>query len=313
VTKGSATRKVSDIDWEFFPVEERKKVANAIFIPRGFTDEFLSAMKEIREGSKEGAEAMCLVVVGEKGVGKSAFLKVYAAQNPAETIVEGNVISITRPVVYVSFPPSPTLKGSAEVFLAALAGPTSVRGSRTTLTQRIKELLVDLRTELVIADEFQHVREEGAKGKSVVADWLKDILKCTNVPFVLSGMPDTIDIIQADDQLASLTEEPTTITPYDWDGAGSQRAWCTLLAKIDQQLPFNYLSDLAIEKTAENLFLCTDGNLRRLRAILRIAVARALTNGGKLLSWDDLAAGYYRLPKMPDVRGNPFDRNGLFK
>jgi GTPase SAR1 family protein len=313
VTQGSAKRKASDIDWETVPVKERKTVANAIFVPRGFTDDFLSAVKEVREGSKEGAEAMCLVVVGEKGVGKSAFLKVYAAENPAETVVEDNVVFITRPVVYVSFPPSPTLKGSAEVFLTALAGSASVRGSRATLTQRIKELLGDLRTELVIADEFQHVREEGAKGKSEVADWLKDILKCTNVPFVLAGMPETIDIIQADEQLASLTEEPTTITPYVWDGAGSQRAWCTLLAKIDQQLPFNYLSDLAIGKIAENLFLCTDGNLRRLRAILRIAIARALANGGKLLTWDDLAAGYHRLPKMPDVRGNPFDRNGLFR
>ncbi len=313
MTKTAAKRKTGDIDWEAQPISKRKEVANAIFIPRGFTDDFLAAMQEVREGSKEGAEAMCLVVVGEKGVGKSAFLKVYAAQNPPERIVDGNVVTITRPVVYVSFPPSPTLKGSAEVFLAALAGRGSVRGSRTVLTQRIKELLVDLRTELVIADEFQHVREEGARGRSDVADWLKDILKCTNVPFVLSGMPDTIDIIQADDQLESLTEEPITITRYDWGDPGSKVAWCTLLAKIDQQLPFNYLSDLAIGTTAENLFICTDGNLRRLRAILRIAVSRALANGGKLLTWDDLAAGYHRLPKMPGVKGNPFDRNGLFK
>ena len=313
MTKVVAKRKPGNTDWETVPKSKRKEVANAIFIPRGFTDDFLAAMQEVREGSKEGAEAMCLVVVGEKGVGKSAFLKVYAAQNPTDRIVEGNVVTITRPVVYVSFPPSPTLKGSAEVFLAALAGNGSVRGSRSVLTQRIKELLIDLRTELVIADEFQHVREEGAKGKSVVADWLKDILKCTNIPFVLAGMPETIDIIQADDQLESLTEEPTTITRYDWEDTGSKRAWCTLLAKIDQLLPFNYLSDLAIGDTAENLYLCTDGNLRRLRAILRIAVARALANGGKLLTWDDLAAGYHRIPKMPGVRGNPFDQNGLFK
>lgn len=312
MTKEATKRKAGSIDWEAEPAKRRKEVANTIFIPRGFTEDFLATMQEVREGSKEGAEAMCLVVVGEKGVGKSAFLKVYAAQNPTERIVDGNVVTVTRPVVYVSFPPSPTLKGSAEVFLAALAGRGSVRGSRTVLTQRIKELLIDLRTELVIADEFQHVREEGAKGKSGVADWLKDILKCTNIPFVLSGMPDTIDIIQADEQLESLTEEPTTITGYDWDNPGSKVAWCTLLAKIDQQLPFNFLSDLAIGDTAENLFLCTDGNLRRLRAILRIAIARALANGGKLLTWDDLAAGYHRLPKMPGLSGNPFDQNGLF-
>ncbi len=300
-------------DWEAVSLKARKEVANAIFVPRGFTDEFVSAMQELRDGSKEGAEAMCLVVVGEKGVGKSAFLKRYAEDNPQERVVEGNVVTITRPVVYVPFPPSPTLKGAAEVFLAALAGPGSLRGSRTALTQRIKEMLIDLKTELVIADEFQHVRDEGRKGKSEVADWLKDIVKSTNIPFVLAGMPETVQIIQADEQLHSLTEEPTVITTYDWEDSGSRFAWRALLAKIDLQLPFNERSELSEQETARTLFVCTDGNLRRLRAILRVAVNRALSNGGKLITWDDLAAGYHRLPKMPDVKGNPFDRSGIFK
>lgn len=300
-------------DWETISDTDRKGAANGIFVPRGFTTEFLDAMQEVRDGSKEGAEAMCLVVVGEKGVGKSAFLKRYADENPQQRIIDGNVVTITRPVVYVSFPPSPTLKGSAEVFLTALAGSWSVRGSRTTLTQRIKELLVDLKTELVIADEFQHVREDGDKGRSAVADWLKDILKCTNIPFVLAGMPETVEIIQADEQLHSLTEEPTVITAYDWEDKESRMAWRALLAKIDLQLPFNERSDLAESETSLNLFRCTGGNLRQLRAILRIAIARALRNRGKLLTWDDLAAGYHRLPKMLDVKGNPFDGKELLK
>lgn len=306
-------RAKGEIDWEALSDEARKAAANSIFIPRGITTEFLDAMQELREGSREGAEAMCLVLVGEKGVGKSEFLKRYAAQHPSKRIVDDNVVTMTRPVVYVPFPPSTTLKGSSEVFLTALAGPMSLRGSRTVLTQRIKELIIDLETELVIADEFQHVREEGAKGKSLVADWLKDILKSTNVPFVLAGMPETVEIIQADPQLHSLTEEPVIITPYDWEDGDSRHAWRALVAKIDQELPFNQLSDLAELEVARNLFLCTDGNLRRLRAILRIATARALRNKGKLLTWDDLAAGYYRLPKLPQLKGNPFDRNGLFK
>lgn len=310
----TAKRKTeASFDWEAVSDTERKEIANAIFVPRGFTSEFIAAMEELRLGSKEGAEAMCLVVVGEKGVGKSKFLERYALENPAETIIEENVITLTRPVVYLSFPPSPTLRGSADVFLTALAGSSSVRGSRTALTQRIKEMLIDLKTELVIADEFQHVRQDGDKGRSEVANWLKDILKCTNVPFVLAGMPEMIEIIQADDQLHSLTEEPTIITKYDWEDPSSRTAWRALLAKVDVQLPFNERSDLAEEETALNLYRCSDGNLRRLRAILRIAVARALTNKGKLLTWDDLAAGYHRLPKMVGLTGNPFNRNGLFQ
>jgi GTPase SAR1 family protein len=299
--------------WRDVSDRQRKEAANAIFVPRGFTDEFINAMQELRDGSKEGAEAMCLVVVGEKGVGKSAFLRRYAEDNPQERVVSGNVITITRPVIYVPFPPSPTLKGAAEVFLAALAGPGSQRGSRTALTQRIKEMLIDLKTEIVIADEFQHVRHEGRKGKSEVADWLKDIIKSTNIPFVLAGMPETISIIQADDQLHSLTEEPTILTAYDWEDKASRFAWKALLAKIDLKLPFDERSNLSEDATARTLFVCTAGNLRRLRAILRVAVIRALAHKGKLLSWDDLAAGYHRLPKMPGVKGNPFDQHGQFK
>lgn len=300
-------------DWDAVSITVRKEAANAIFVPRGFTDAFVDQMRELRDGSKEGAEAMCLVVIGEKGVGKSAFLKRYAEDNPQERIIEGNVVTITRPVVYVPFPPSPTLKGAAEVFLAALAGPRSLRGNRSALTQRIKEMLIDLKTEIVIADEFQHVRDEGRKGKSEVADWLKDIIKSTNIPFVLAGMPETIQIIQADEQLHSLTEEPTVISTYDWEDKGSRFAWRALLAKIDVKLPFNERSELSEQETAHTLFLCTGGNLRRLRAILRIAVNRALSVNGKLVTWDDLAAGYYRLPKLQGVKGNPFDRHGIFQ
>ena len=171
---------------------------------------------------------------------------------------------------------------------------------------------MDLRTELVIADEFQNVRDEGARGKSEVANWLKDIVKSTGVPFVLAGLPETVEIIQADDDLHSLTEDPTTITTYDWDDKASKTAWRALLAKIDLEFPFNERSDLAAEETARTLFRCSSGNLRRLRAILRIATARALRNKGKLLTWDDLAAGYHRIPKVVGVEGNPFDRNKLF-
>ncbi len=256
---------------------------------------------------------MCLVIVGEQGVGKSTFLKRYAEEHPPQRLVEGNVITITRPVIYISFPPSPTLKGAAETFLKALAGPGAARGSRTTLTHRIKEMLIDLKTELVIADEFQHVRNEGIKGRSEVADWLKDIVKTTNIPFVLSGMPETVQIIQADAQLHSLTEKPTILMAYDWENKDSRFAWRALLAKIDKQLPFNERSDLSEEETARHLFMCTGGNLRDLRKILHRAVRRALSVGGKLITWDDLAAGYEILPKASAVRGNPFDRNGLFK
>jgi hypothetical protein len=300
------------IDWNKVPDKERRAIANRIFVPRGFTDEFLETMQELRAGAGEDAEAMCLVVVGERGVGKSAFLKHYAAQYPPVEIDDGNVRTRTRPVVYVSFPSSPTLKGAAEEFTRELLGEESTRQTRTKLTALIKKTLKDLQTEIVIADEFQHVQEEGSKGKSVVADWLKDIIKTTGVPFVLSGMPETIDIIEADEQLHSLTEEPTIIAPYVWDDVPSKRAWCALLAEIDKGLPFNERSDLAEINTARNLFDCSQGYLRQLRTILRIATARAIKNQSGCLSWDDLAAGYNRLPKSPLVKGNPFDRNRLF-
>lgn len=300
------------IDWNQVPDEERRTAANRIFVPRGFTDEFLDAMRELREGAGEDAEAMCLVVVGERGVGKSAFLKQYAAQFPPVEIVDGNVLTRTRPVVYVSFPSSPTLKGAAEEFARVLLGQESTRQSRTQLTSLIKDKLKELRVEIVIADEFQHVQEEGVKGKSKVADWLKDIIKVTGVPFVIAGMPETVDIIEADDQLFSLTEEATVISAYSWADVPSRRAWQALLAEIDQQLPFNERSGLAEKDTARNLFDCTQGYLRPLRAILRIATARAIRNRADRLIWDDLAAGYHRLPKSALVGGNPFDRNRLF-
>lgn len=302
----------SKIDWNQISDGERRTAANRIFVPRGFTDEFLQEMQDLRDGAKEGAEASCLVVVGERGVGKSAFLKRYAEDHPPVIVDDGFVRTRTRPVVYVSFPSSPTLKGAAEAFLQALCGDASIRGSRSTLTLRIKEQLKLLHVELVIADEFQHVRDEGVRGPSEVADWLKDIIKQTNVPFVLSGMPETVNIIQANDQLESLTLEPTIISPYSWDDQPSRVAWKALLAEIDKALPFVERSELASTETARELYNCTRGYLRQLVTLLRIATNRAIRNQATRLIWDDLAAGYNRMPKSELVKGNPFDRNDLF-
>lgn len=298
--------------WKGRDPSERRTAANNIFVPRGFTEDFLEAMQELRDGAKEGAEASCLVVVGERGVGKSALLKQYAAEYPSLLVDDGFIRTLTRPVVYVSFPSSPTLKGAAEAFLQSLCGDASLRGSRSTLTLRIKEQLKLLKVELVIADEFQHVRDEGAHGQSEVAAWLKDIIKQTNVPFVLSGMPETVNIIQADDQLHSLTLEPTIITPYTWSDPPSRLAWKALLAEIDKALPFDMRSKLAETETARQLFNCTRGYMRQLVTLLRVATARAIRNNAACLIWDDLAAGYNRMPKSELAKGNPFDRNGLF-
>lgn len=299
-------------NWNGVEASERRTIANHIFVPRGFTDEFLREMQDLRDGAKEGAEASCLVVVGERGVGKSEFLKRYAAEHPPVVVDDGFVRTRTRPVVYVSFPSSPTLKGAAEAFLKALCGDESLRGSRSTLTLRIMDQLKLLQVELVIADEFQHVRDEGENGPSEVADWLKDIIKQTNVPFVLSGMPETVNIIQANDQLESLTLDPTRITPYSWDDKPSRIAWKALLAEIDKALPFDERSELADNETARQLFNCTRGYMRQLVTLLRIATARAIRNKAARLIWDDLAAGYHRMPKSELAKGNPFDRNGLF-
>ncbi len=302
-------------NWNLEADEERLRLVFNAFIPRGITTDYIKEVARVRRNARLGQPAGCLVVTGPAGVGKSTFLKQYVAQFPPKVSIDerGEEIVTQRPVLYVEIPSDTTVIGAAQEFVTKLMSARYAKGSRGVLDGAIKHQLERQQVELVIADEFQNVQEKALKGKSGesrVADWLKMIMQVTNVPVVLAGRPETMNIIKANDQLATLAGKERKISAYTWEGEG-RKSWKAFLGALDKALPFDQLARLVGH--AENLFLVTQGNLRTLSFIVHDAASRAIEAGRPGISLEDLAYGYHLRPESPLIKRNPFDVDGLFR
>lgn len=305
----------SSRDWNLVPDEERLSLVFNAFVPRGITNDYITDVARVRRNARLGQPAGCLVVTGPPGVGKSTFLQQYVAQHPPTIGLDGRgeEIATRRPVLNVEIPSDTTVIGAAQEFVTRLMSARYAKGSRGVLDGMIKDQLKRQQVELVIADEFQNVQEKafrGKSGESRVADWLKMIMKVTNVPFVLAGLPETMNIIKANDQLATLAGKERKISAYTWEGDG-KKSWKAFLGALDKAMPFNQVARLVDH--AENLYLVTQGNLRTLSFIVHDAASRAIEAGRQGISLEDLAYGYDLRPESPLIGRNPFDVDGLFR
>jgi len=65
------------------------------------------------------------------------------------------------PILYASVPPMPTVKSLAGVMLAALNAPDCERGTENEKSRRLRILMKETGTRVVMIDEFQHFYDRG--------------------------------------------------------------------------------------------------------------------------------------------------------
>ena len=105
------------------------------------------------------AEAEGLAIVGESGTGKTSVLKSFQANHMPTRGPDGMEI----PILYASVPPMPTVKSLAGVMLAALNAPDCERGTENEKSRRLRVLMRETGTRMVMIDEFQHFYDRGKR------------------------------------------------------------------------------------------------------------------------------------------------------
>ena len=67
------------------------------------------------------------------------------------------------PILRVTTPSKPTVKGLAEVLLEGLGAVDATRGTENERTRRVKYLMRNTGTRMLMIDEFQHFFDKGTK------------------------------------------------------------------------------------------------------------------------------------------------------
>jgi hypothetical protein len=279
----------------------RRAELRKIFVDRPVTEHLTGLLDKVRRERDAMTEPSNIMLMGDTGTGKSSFLRKYAARSPSRR-TRGNLI---QPVVMTEFLPGTKLNGAAKILLIALGDPSRGSGILTDLALRATDQIIKQKVEMVLLDEFQHLIETGEKSINKAGDFVKQVSKATNVPFVMTGMPSALGILKVNSQLAGITPHLKEMGRFSWATSEDRLILRRFLARVDDALPFDDPAGLGDPETAERIFEATKGMMRATMTLIKQAAIHSLDRGGEQILAEDLRYGYEQTPGV-NHDANPF-------
>lgn len=280
--------------------------ANATLIRYPRFNQLHDKIQLCQQLSQTAGEPQCMVLEGVPGVGKSTLIKSYAESFPRCETSSGT----KAPIFYLETPSPATVKGMAAKLLAVLGDPVANHGTLWSMNARLIHFIQACEVQLVILDDFHHlVDQETNRVLYQVSDWLKVLIKETNVPFLVVGVVDTVRrILNANAQLSRLFAIRETLQPFRWDSQKPDtiREFAAFVAFAEGQIGMKLPIELERPDLLYRLFEATDGIVGNIMNLLRYSVALTQQQGCDHLTLDVLTMAFnMRLAEHVNKR-NPF-------
>lgn len=294
-------------NWSEKTLEERISKIESIYVLSPYLNDVFKTIKYCHRYSQHYMEPRCLLITGRPGVGKTSLAEYYIKDYPRIETEE----TVEVPVLYLKIGVPATPKSLVSALLAALSDPIPERGNIDSQTRRLHRFLKELKTELIILDEFQHfIDKDSLKVLKTISDWLKLLIDNSKIPVVLMGMPYSHIILdtRGNEQLKRRFSSRRSIKPFGWGSTSKeQEDFRNFLKFVDGQLPFNKKADLASKTTAFRFYCATNGVIYYVMDIIRVATLTAIEQSLETITLDLLADAYAEslASAYPD-RENPF-------
>lgn len=268
-------------------------------------DMILSRIEMCRVLSQRTGEAHCLALEGCTGAGKTTLIKTFAYQfENVET-----EFGLKRPVFYMETPCPITVKTMSERMLEGLGDVYPGRGTLANLYSRLVNYLKRCQVEVVILDDIQHLTERRSGPAEYVTDWLKVLIKESNIPFIIVGQEGQVEnILKRNAQLSRLFAARESLLPFSVnDFAGRDDFAAFLMLALDS-------AGMDIEKTKHRNELirrihhATDGVPANTINLIQSAVYLAESQNESHLTLTILSDAFeMRLKKHTGHKENPFE------
>lgn len=263
---------------------------------------------ECKETSRDTGEPQCMALEGQTGVGKTTIVKEFSRRYPAYDVEDRTIV----PVLYVETPSPATVKDMAITMLTALGDPLPGHGTTATLNYRLSHLIRECQVELVILDEFQHlIDSETNRVLNKVSDWLKSLIKTTNVPYLVVGIEGRVEpILRANAQLSRLFAVREVLRPFEWDANNpeSLSEFNSFVATFTNEIGTRFDMETDRIHLLYRLHQATRGFAGNLINLLRYAENLRKAKGLSHIGLANLAIAYdKRLKKHLLIGKNPFE------
>ncbi|TNE65432.1 MAG: transposase [Alphaproteobacteria bacterium] len=253
--------------------------------------------------SKGANEPECLLILGESGVGKTTIKEFYLRRYPRTETTSGTTI----PVLAAAIPVPATMKAMATALLISLGDPSALRGSLDNKTQRLYKLIRECEVEILILDEFQHfIDRDNLRVLRSVSDWLKNLISETKVPVVLTGLPYSRNVLEANEQLMRRFSSQYVLEPF---GAGhDMEEFRKFLSFVADRLPFEEKPAFGNLDMGRRFFSASQGYVSKVMKIVRGAAFLAFEECEKSITLGLLERAYRERILRPEGsldRGTP--------
>lgn len=263
--------------------------------------------------SRQAGEPHCLSLEGVTGAGKSTLIRTYLQAFPRYETETGTQI----PVFYIATPSPVTVKGMAATMLAAMGDPAAHRGTLWSINARLIHFLKTCNVQMVILDDFQHLVD--AKTNRIlreVSDWLKTVIKETNIPFLVTGLEGEIDpILQSNSQLSRLFAARERLEPFAWsnDDAALQQSFARFVYYAEQGLGVTFSGELLRMEWLYRLHYATNGVVGNVMNLLRQSVYLMQQRGDTALTLAILSHAFQKRLRKHVGKPDPFASHAFAK
>ena len=255
--------------------QERKKMVENILIKYPRAEKILARIEACHLESRYSAEPKCLFVKGPPGAGKSTIFNRYLSKHPRATLPEGTTV----PVLCATIPVPATVKALVTRLLKELGDPLADKGTVSSKTERLYELIEACKVDLIMLDEFQNfIDSDSQKVLRTVADWLKNLLNHTRKPIILFGLPNSETIFYGENQMQLSRRFPyrEALDPFKWNPEEARLEFRAFLKKLDDSLPLPQPSRLADPDMALRLYYASNGIVNYVMKTVRAAAHAAI-------------------------------------
>lgn len=225
-----------------------------------------------------------LAVIGESNNGKSMLLNNFVRRHDP-THAPGYSVNddkIERPVFLFQAPPEPDEGRLYNRMLTELYASGSEREPAESKLRRVSVILKALNTRMVLIDEFGFFQAGTPMKQRKLLNALKFLGNELQIPIVVAAVPETLNLLQSDTQVANRFE-PVFLPKWRM-GVEFQK----LLATMEKTLGLRLPSNLAAEPIAQRILDESNGIIGHMTELLQMLAIDAIRSGAECVTMQAL-------------------------
>lgn len=216
-----------------------------------------------------------MALIGESFNGKTMLFNNFNRRHDPTLAPDYSVKNdvIEKPVFMFQAPPEPDEGRLYRQMLTKLWAPPAARDSSERMLDTLLSLLQSLKTKMLLIDEFGFFQAGTGSKQRKVLNALKFLGNALQIPMVVAGVPETLNLLQSDTQIANRFE-PVFLPKWKMG-----EEYLKLLSTLEVTLRLKSPSNLSKEATAQRILDETDGIIGHITELLQKLAAQAILSG----------------------------------